>query len=184
MVPSLASVFQLVDMMGWRLQTADGVDIPVSFNPGSSSVVADLQELPATVHSASWVAPLSYLGDKVTTSCCSPVPLLDFLHHYLGIINQMSGRNVQITKIGDLRLITGFPHGSVVKNPPSNTGDSGDLGSIPGSGRSPGGGNGNPLQYSCLENPMDREAWRPYSMGLQSQTQMNTHTTAMCKTDS
>ena len=36
----------------------------------------------------------------------------------------------------------------------------GDLGSIPGSGRSPRGGNGNPLQYSCLENPMDREAWR------------------------
>ena len=35
----------------------------------------------------------------------------------------------------------------------------GDLGSIPGSGRSPGGGNGNPLQYSCLENPMDRGAW-------------------------
>ena len=44
----------------------------------------------------------------------------------------------------------------VVKNPPANTGDSG---SIPGSGRSPGGGNGNPLQYSCLENPTDRRAW-------------------------
>ena len=37
--------------------------------------------------------------------------------------------------------------------------NAGDTGSIPGSGRSPGGGNGNPLQYSCLENPMDREAW-------------------------
>ena len=37
--------------------------------------------------------------------------------------------------------------------------NAGDLGSIPGSGRSPGEGNGNPLQYSCLENPMDREAW-------------------------
>ena len=45
--------------------------------------------------------------------------------------------------------------GMVVKNPPAN----GDLGSIPGSGRSPGEGNGNPLQYSCLENPMDRGAW-------------------------
>lgn len=56
-----------MDMMGWRLQTADGVDIPVSFNPGSSSMVADLQELPATVHSASWVAPPSYLGDKVSS---------------------------------------------------------------------------------------------------------------------
>ena len=45
---------------------------------------------------------------------------------------------------------------SVVKNPPANAGDPG---SIPGSGRSSGGGHGNPLQYSCLENPMDREAW-------------------------
>ena len=47
----------------------------------------------------------------------------------------------------------------VVKNPPANAGDRGDAGSIPGSGRSPGGGHGNLLQYSCLENPMDREAW-------------------------
>ena len=45
-----------------------------------------------------------------------------------------------------------------VKNLPSNAGD--DMtGSIPGLGRFPGGGNGNPVQYSCLENPMDREAW-------------------------
>ncbi|XP_044630418.2 laminin subunit alpha-3 isoform X1 [Equus asinus] len=58
---------KFVDMRGWRLETADRADIPVSFNPGSSSVVADLQELPSTVHSASWVAPLSYLGDKVSS---------------------------------------------------------------------------------------------------------------------
>ena len=45
----------------------------------------------------------------------------------------------------------------MVKNPPDNTGDVRDWGSIPGSGRSLGGGLGNPLQYSCLENPMDRE---------------------------
>jgi len=54
-------------MMGWRLETADRADILVSFNPGGSSMVADLQELPSTVHSASWVAPLSYLGDKVSS---------------------------------------------------------------------------------------------------------------------
>ena len=54
--------------------------------------------------------------------------------------------------------ISGFPGGSVVKNPPANAGDVGDVCSIPGSGRSPGGGNGNPLQYSCLENSMDRGA--------------------------
>ena len=50
----------------------------------------------------------------------------------------------------------GFPAGTGVKNPSASAGDTGDAGSIPGSGRSPGGGNGNPLQYSCLGNPMDR----------------------------
>ena len=47
----------------------------------------------------------------------------------------------------------------VVKNPPANAGDARDMGSIPGLGRSPGVGNGNPLQYFGLENPMDRGAW-------------------------
>ena len=48
----------------------------------------------------------------------------------------------------------------VVKRPPANAGDIRDVGSIPGSGISPGGGHGNPLEYSCLENPMDRETWQ------------------------
>ena len=48
----------------------------------------------------------------------------------------------------------------VVKSPPANAGDIRDVGSIPGSGRSPGGGHSSPLQYSCLENPMDRGAWQ------------------------
>jgi len=48
----------------------------------------------------------------------------------------------------------------VVKNPLANAGDVRDMGSIPGSERSPGGGHGNLLQYSCLENPMDRGPWR------------------------
>ena len=52
---------------------------------------------------------------------------------------------------------------AAVKNPPANARVSGDSGSIPGSGRSPGGGNGNPLQYSCLENSTDRGAWQGYS---------------------
>ena len=47
----------------------------------------------------------------------------------------------------------------VVKNPPAKAGDARDVGSIPGLGRFPGGGHGNPLQYSCLKNPRDREAW-------------------------
>ena len=48
----------------------------------------------------------------------------------------------------------------MVKNPPANAGDVRDTSSIPGWGRFPGGGHGNPLQYSCLESPMDREAWQ------------------------
>ena len=52
---------------------------------------------------------------------------------------------------------SGLPGGSVVKNPAAKAGD---VGSIPGLGRSSGEGNGNPLQYSCLENPMDRGAWQ------------------------
>ena len=65
-------------------------------------------------------------------------------------------------------MAIGFPGGSVVKNPPANVGD---MGLIPGSGRCPGGGNGNPLQYSCLENPMDKGAWRATVHGVaKSQT--------------
>ena len=47
----------------------------------------------------------------------------------------------------------------MIKNPPANTGGTGDLALIPGLGRATGGGNGNPLQNSCMENPMDRAAW-------------------------
>ena len=65
----------------------------------------------------------------------------------------------------------------MVKNPPTNAGNSrdvGDVGSVPGLGRSPGGGNGNPFQYSCLENPMDRGAWRATVHGVaKSQTQLS-----------
>ena len=82
----------------------------------------------------------------------------------------------------------GFPGGTVVKNLPANKGDAGNMGSIPGSGgfhpwvrrvpslgqegsipgsgRFPGEGNGNPLQYSCLGNPMDRGAWRAVVRGV------------------
>ena len=54
----------------------------------------------------------------------------------------------------------------VVKNPPANAGDIGDVGSVPVLGRFPGGGHGNPLQYSYLENPMDRGAWRATVHGV------------------
>ena len=58
----------------------------------------------------------------------------------------------------------GFPDGPVVKNPPANARV---MGLIPGLGRSPGDGNGNPLQYSCLGNPMDRGAWRATVHGVE-----------------
>ena len=54
----------------------------------------------------------------------------------------------------------------MVKNPPVNAGDTRDMGLIPESGTSPGAGNGNPLQYSCLENSMDRGAWRATVHGV------------------
>ena len=60
----------------------------------------------------------------------------------------------------EVELRLGFPDGSSGKESDCSAGAAGDAGSIPGSGRSPGGGYGNPLQYSCLENPMDRGAWQ------------------------
>ena len=56
-------------------------------------------------------------------------------------------------------ITRGCPGETAVKNLPASAGDTRDTGSISGLGRSPGGGNGNPLQYSCLENTMDRGAW-------------------------
>ena len=65
----------------------------------------------------------------------------------------------------------------VVKNPPANSRDARDMGSIPGLGRCPGGGNGNPLLYACLENSMDRGAWWATVHGApKTQTRLSTHT--------
>ena len=75
------------------------------------------------------------------------------------------------------QVCKGFPGGSVPKTPPANAGDSGDAGSIPGSGRSPGKGNSNPLQYSWLESLMDRGAWRATIHSVpKNGTQLSTHT--------
>ena len=71
-------------------------------------------------------------------------------------------------------ILPGFPSGAVVKNPSVNAGDARDSGSIPGSGISCGVGNGNPLQYSCLENSMTRGAWRATVHGVaKNWTQLN-----------
>ena len=69
-----------------------------------------------------------------------------------------------------------YLNGLAHKESACNARDTGDTGSIPGSGRSPGGVNGNPLQYSCLENPMDRGAWWTVVHGVaKSQVQLTTH---------
>ena len=67
-------------------------------------------------------------------------------------------KNLGKAQLGEGATYEGFPGGSVAKNPPANAGDAGDTGSIPGSGSSPGGGNGNPFPSSCLENPTHRGA--------------------------
>ena len=78
----------------------------------------------------------------------------------------------------NMRLVGASQVALVVKNLPASAEDSRDMGSIPGSGRSPGGGHGNPLQYSYLENPMDRGAWLATVHGVtKSPTQLSTAAT-------
>ena len=79
----------------------------------------------------------------------------------------------------------GFPAGAMVKNVPTNAGDPGDGSLTPGSRRSHGEGNGNPLQYSCLENSMDRGTWQATVPGLKRELDMtctrgHTHTLFWC----
>ena len=89
------------------------------------------------------------------------------------------------SSIANMPILFHHYHGAsqvvlVLKNMPANAGNIRDMGSISGSGRSPGGGHGNPLQYSCLENPTDREAWWATGHGVtKSPTclkRLNTHT--------
>ena len=82
--------------------------------------------------------------------------------------------------------IRGFPGDSVVKNPPANAGDIRDTGSIPGSGRSPGGGKGNPLQYSCLGNSKDGGTWQATVHGvaeLNTTQQLNNNKSSQVRHD-
>ena len=83
-------------------------------------------------------------------------PNIRALQYVRQMLTGMKGENNNNTIIVGAFNTPGFPGGSEVKASASNAGD---LGSIPGSGRSPGEGNGTPLQYSCLENPMDGGAW-------------------------
>ena len=70
-------------------------------------------------------------------------------------VNQLSRMSEGDANFQHLPIFWGFPGSAMVKNLPANAGDTGDTGSIPGLGRSPGGGHGSSLQHSCLEKPMD-----------------------------
>ena len=74
-----------------------------------------------------------------------------------------------------------FLSGAMIKNPPANARDVGDMGSISGSGRSPGGGHGNLLQYSCLENPMDKEPGGTVHRVAKSQTRLKRLTSSVAQ---
>ena len=89
----------------------------------------------------------------------NPVCLIYLLHSQVFIECLLWGS----CKYLGLFHLVGFPDGSELKNPPANAGD---VGLVPGSGRSPGEGNGNPLQYSCLGNPTDRGAWQATVHGV------------------
>ena len=80
-------------------------------------------------------------------------------HHSRDWKSSMKSQVSMRSYIWCMYVLLGFPGGSVVKKLPTNAGDARDTGLIPGSGRSPGEGNGNPLKYSCLGNPMDGRAW-------------------------
>ena len=104
---------------------------------------------------------------------CNGRLVLTDIHYWL-CIKQVTNENLWWSFLG----------GSVVKNLPANAGDTGEGGLVPGSGRSPGEGNGNLFQYSCLNNPMDREAWRATVHGVaESQTKLSNWTQAHIRTD-
>ena len=86
---------------------------------------------------------------------------LSLLHRRQTLPSELPGKPWCAQKFQQYKMeFGGFPGGTVVKNMPANAGDTRDMGSMPGSGRFPGGGNGTLLQYSSQGNPMDRGTWR------------------------
>ena len=120
-----------------------------AFYPLSSLLCVSCSSSLSPSHSLSLLLPhLFFLPSHLPSLSCTV--LLTDLKKKKKILNYL-------TKCIAIQL--GFPGDSVVKNPPAKAGDSRDVGSIPRSRQSPEGGNSSPLQYSCLENPMDRGAW-------------------------
>ena len=105
----------------------------------------------------SLASPLGEVGSE-------DIPILWFSGPFMFMPVLVSG-DKGINRSGLSFVKWGFPDGSVVKNPLANAGGTGDLGSTSGSERSPGGGNIDPIQYSCWDNPMDRGAWQASPWG-------------------
>ena len=128
-----------------------------------------------------WDTP-KYLGENCNDACdlpahvltlwCFPTPATSSLVLWTRMEFSPVQSNTNYPELG-------FLGGAVVKNMSVNAGDARDRGSIPGSGWSPGGGNGNPPQCSCLENPMDRGTWRAVVHGVTkswTRQQLSPHT--------
>ena len=114
---------------------------------------------------------LQYHNSKASILQSSAFFIVQLSHPYM-----TTGKTIALTR--QILVGRGFPGGTRGKEPPANAGDIRDTNLIPGSGRSPGGGHGNPPQYSCLENPMDRGAcWATVHRVTQSWTRLkHTHT--------
>ena len=127
---------------------------PMDCSPPGSSVHGILQTTGVGCH---------FLLQGIFPTQGSNLSLLHLLHW------QVDSLPLSHLKSRHLFLVSGFPGGSVIKNLPARVGD---MGSIPGSGRSPEEENDNPLQYSCLENGMDRGAWRATAHGVTKESDM------------
>ena len=123
----------------------------------------ELKSLLMKVKEESEKVGLKFTIQKPKIMASGPIPSWQINGETVETVSGFILGGSKITADGDCsheikrRLLLGFPGGSEVKASACNVGDQG---SIPGSGRSPGEGNGNPLRYSCLENPMDGGAWR------------------------
>ena len=121
----------------------------------------------------SWTGGLQSMGSQESdmTWWSNHHPKIRLVFTFLNVFGEEAKEEWYVMICANYMKYTGGP---VVKNPPANAGDTRDMGSIPGSGRSPEEGNGNPPQHSCLKNPMNRGAWQAIVYEVaKSQTWLN-----------